>query len=66
VSTTSGEAPRTPATMFDCEQQSERARRARLWEEKERSLASDFIEEREGRGRDGRRYAIDGIHHWER
>jgi hypothetical protein len=47
VSTTSGEAPRTPATMFDGEQQSERERRARLWVGKERSLASDFIEERQ-------------------
>jgi hypothetical protein len=47
VSTTSGEAPRTPATMFDGEQQSERARRARLWDGKGRSLASDFIEERQ-------------------
>jgi hypothetical protein len=33
--------------MFDGEQQSERARRARLWDGKGRSLASDFIEERQ-------------------
>jgi hypothetical protein len=47
VSTNSGEAPRTPATTFDGEQQSERERRARLWEGEERSWTLEFIEERQ-------------------
>jgi hypothetical protein len=47
VSTNSGEAPRTPVTTLDGEQQSKRERQTRLWEGDERNLALDFIEERQ-------------------
>jgi hypothetical protein len=50
--TSSSEVPRTPATAFDGEQESEREGRARLWEGEFRGRGLGFIGRERERGRE--------------